>query len=206
MISSVVLAAGRSTRMGEPKQVMRIRGKPLLRIVLETLRKAKVDETVVVLGPDAGRIMEEVGIKGERVVVNPRQSEGMSSSLRLGLRSLSPDTTAAVVVLGDMPLLSPSTVNRIIDGYLSKGAPVVVPTYRGVRGNPVLFARSVFPEIMKIRGDVGARSVVDSQGGAVLEVPVADEGVMVDIDTQSDYGRVAARSRRARRRRSQGGG
>lgn len=206
MISSVVLAAGRSTRMGEPKQVMRIRGKPLLRIVLETLRKAKVDETVVVLGPDAGRTMEEVGIKGERVVVNPRQSEGMSSSLRLGLRSLSPDTTAAVVVLGDMPLLSPSTVNRIIDGYLSKGAPVVVPTYRGVRGNPVLFARSVFPEIMKIRGDVGARSVVDSQGGAVLEVPVADEGVIVDIDTQSDYERVAARSRRARRRRSQGGG
>ena len=192
LISAVVLAAGLSTRMGRQKLVLRVSGSPILEKVLEVLRQSVVDEVVVVLGSDASVVRREVRFRNERIVVNPNYAEGMSSSLRVGLASLSPEADAALVTLGDQPYVSPSTIDRIVEGYLKETPPVVVPVYNGVRGNPVLFARSAFPEVMKVRGDVGAKSVVRSFGERVLEILVEDEGVILDIDAPADYQRLAS--------------
>jgi molybdenum cofactor cytidylyltransferase len=201
LISAIVLAAGLSTRMGKPKLLLRVEGEPILGKVLAVLRHSRVDEVVVVLGADARRTRKAVRFESERIVVNPKYSEGMSSSLRLGLRKVSPDADAALVVLGDQPYLSSSTVDRIIEEYLAKNPPVVVPVYGGTRGNPVLFARAVFADVMRISGDVGAKSVVDKYRDRVLEVPVRDAGILFDVDTPSDYQRAS--SRQAMRRRIQ---
>lgn len=202
MISAVVLAAGLSTRMGRPKMVLLVEGKPMLQKVLDALRGARVDETVVVLGPEASKIRSQVRFERERVVVNSRYAQGMSTSLRLGLATVSPEAEAALVVMGDQPFLSSSTIDMVIEGFREGAAPIVVPVYRGVRGNPVLFAKSVFPEAMRVRGDVGARSVVRSYGSRVAEVPVEDEGVLSDLDTPEEYGRAHLRNQSARRTRN----
>ena len=206
MISAVVLAAGVSSRMGRVKLVLPVEGRPILETVLVTLRKAKVDEVVVVLGAGAAEIKKEVRFRGERVVFNPDYAEGMSSSLKLGLKKISPDSEAALVVLGDQPFLTSSTINRIVDGYLTTKAPVVVPVHGNIRGNPVLFDRSTFPAVMKVKGDVGAKSVVGAYGDMVLEVLSPDDGILIDIDTPSEYEWVSSRRRPATRKRTPGGG
>ena len=197
MISAVVLAAGLSTRMGMPKMLFSVEGRPMLEKVLEIFRRTMVGEVVVVLGAESSRVSGEVEFLGERVVINRGYRKGMSSSLKLGLARVSPRADAAMVALGDQPFLSPSTVDRIIEAFLAKRPPIVVPVYGRVRGNPVLFARSVFPDVKKIEGDAGARSVVAQYGDRVLEVPVRDSGVLLDIDTPGDYRRAGVRGRRA---------
>jgi molybdenum cofactor cytidylyltransferase len=200
LISAIVLAAGLSSRMGKPKLVLPLKGRPVLGRVLTVLRRSKVDEIVVVLGSEAELVRKKIRFKGEKVVVNPRYVRGMSTSIRAGLEGVSRGADAAVIVLGDQPLLSSSVVDILVDAFLSKRAPIIVPAYRGQRGNPVLFSRSVFPEIMKIDGDRGAKSVIDAHGNEVLEVEVRDAGVILDVDTPSDLRRAAG----LRRRRTRG--
>ena len=186
-IIAIVLAAGLSTRMGKPKQTLAIDGKPMLQKVLEIFRKTKVDRAVVVLGAGEHEVRSRVRFKGEMVVFNPKYAEGMSGSLKLGLTAAGPWVEAMIVALGDQPYLSPATVDKMIRAYRRSGAPVVVPVYNGRRGNPVLFDRSTFADVMSIRGDEGARSVVEKNRRTLLEVPVSDRGVMTDIDTPADY-------------------
>ncbi|MDA4121466.1 MAG: nucleotidyltransferase family protein [Thaumarchaeota archaeon] len=187
LIVAVVLAAGLSSRMGRPKQTLPIRGKSMLQKVLEVFRKSRVDGVVVVLGAREREVRNKVEFKDEKVVYNPRYAEGMSGSLKLGLAEAGPWAEAVIVALGDQPYLSPSTVNRLIKAYSDSEAPVVVPVYKGRRGNPVLFDRRTFSQIMSITGDEGAKSVIKQNKNAVLEVTVEDEGVQTDIDTPDDY-------------------
>jgi molybdenum cofactor cytidylyltransferase len=202
LISAVVLAAGLSERMGKSKLALRVEGRPVLEAVLDALRGSEVDEVVVVLGADADVIRKVVRFHEELVVVNARPERGMSSSLKLGLGRVSPRADAALIVLGDQPFLNPEVINRVVEGYDDRSAPIVVPVYRGIRGNPVLFARSVFPEVMKVTGDTGAKSVVNALGDRVLEVQFEDDAASFDIDTPADYER--ATSRRARKRTQEG--
>ncbi len=204
MISAVVLAAGRSSRMGRPKLALRLDGVPVLERVLAVLRLAKVDEVVVVLGADADQVRRDVRFGRERVVFNPAYADGMSSSIKLGLGNISSDSGAAIIVLGDQPFLSPSTIDDVVNGYRAGGSPIVVPVFKGERGNPVLFARILFPEIMRIAGDVGARSVLLAHPRQVLEIQVDDSGVLTDIDTPADYDRTSPAPKRVRRKRSPG--
>jgi molybdenum cofactor cytidylyltransferase len=195
LIAAIVLAAGTSARMGKPKQTLALSGKPMLERVLDVYRRAEVDVVFVVIGARAAQVRREVQFKKERVVLNPLYRNGMSGSLRLGLRAAEEEADAVIVALGDQPFLSPDTINRIIEVYSRTKAPVVVPVYHGVRGNPVLFDRSLFPEIKRIRGDRGAKSVVARHGDSVQEVAVEDRGVIVDIDTPSDYQKATSRRR-----------
>ncbi len=186
MIAAVVLAAGLSTRMGRPKQTLSVKGKAMLEWVLEVLRESKVDTTVVVLGARAAQVKERVRFMDERIIVNPDFRKGMGSSLRIGLASIEHEADAALVVLGDQPFLSTRTVDRLVEAYKATKAPVVVPVYHKRRGNPVLFDRSLFPQVMKIKGDSGAKSVVRANEGRLREVAVDDIGVLADIDRPSD--------------------
>jgi molybdenum cofactor cytidylyltransferase len=192
LIAAIVLAAGVSSRMGRAKQTLLLSGKPMLEMVLDAYRRAGVDMIVVVLGAHAAQIRKMVNLNKETVVLNRLFRNGMSGSLRLGLRAAEKDADAVIVALGDQPFLSPATIRSMIEAHSGSKAPVVVPVYHGVRGNPVLFDRSVFPELMRIRGDKGAKSVVERHRGSLREVPVEDRGVLVDIDTPSDYSKATA--------------
>ena len=188
MIAAVVLAAGVSSRMGEPKQILPLNGVPMLGRVLEILRRSNVGKVVVVLGANAVEVRKRVKFADELVVVNPNFPEGMSSSLRLGLKLVGTEADAVIIALGDQPFVLPTTIDKLVEAYEQFGARIVIPTYRGARGNPVLFDRSVFPQIARIRGDIGAKSVVKKNAADVREVEVTDMGVLVDIDTPSDLG------------------
>lgn len=202
LIAAVVLAAGMSSRMGRPKQILPLEGVPMLERVLEILRKTSIGKVVVVLGANAAEVKKHVKFDEELVVVNRRFAEGMSSSLRLGLRHVGKEAKAIIVVLGDQPFVLPLTLNKLVAAYENSRARIVVPTYKGARGNPVLFDKRVFPQIAAIRGDTGAKSVVRKNVADVLEVEVSDSGVLVDVDTPSDLNRIMAVRRK--RNRAQG--
>jgi len=199
LIAALVLAAGASSRMGKPKQTLLLGGVPMLERVLKTLRKSNVGRVVVVLGASAAGVRRRVKFVDELVVVNPRYAEGMSSSLRLGLTHVGTEADAVIIALGDQPFVLPSTIDKLVSTYEASRARIVVPTHEGTRGNPVLFDRSVFPQIAGIRGDMGAKQVVQKNAADVVEVEVSDRGVLVDIDTPSDLKReVKVRRKRSR--------
>lgn len=185
-VYAIVLAAGLSSRMGEPKPLIRLAGRPLLAMVLDAVRHSRAAGIVVVLGAASERVRKEVGLEGARVVTNPEYAAGMSTSIRSGLRAAGSDATAFLFVLGDEPLVTSSTIDALIDRHRATRARIVVPVYRGARGNPVLLHRSLAGEIERITGDTGCRPIVASHADEVVEVPVDDPGILIDIDTPED--------------------
>jgi molybdenum cofactor cytidylyltransferase len=191
MMAAIVLAAGTSSRMGYPKPLLEVGGQRLLERVLEAVQHSTAEEIVVVLGSDADRVLKEVPLEGATVVVNERYPEGMSTSIQAGIRSLSSEAESALIVLGDQPFLHSKTLDALGKEWKATGAPVLIPTFRGVRGNPVLLDRSVFGDVRGITGDRGCRSIFGNYEGEIVEVPVADPGVLLDIDTEEQLARVA---------------
>ena len=191
LISAIVLAAGPATRMGFCKQLAIIEGKTMIEHVVDSALSSKVEEVIVVLGFRAEEILERLKGKPKlRVAINRDYMAGLSSSVRVGVRAISPRSRAAVFMLGDQPLVKPSTVNRLIEAYLETGKPIVVPTYRGARGNPTLIDRKLFGELERLSGDVGGRILIADHPGEVLEVEVEDQGVVLDVDDVEDLERV----------------
>ena len=174
----------------------------MLQKVLDAYREAKVDMIVVVLGAHADDVREKVELRKERVVVNSHYEKGMSGSIKAGLAAVAEGADAALIALGDQPYLRASTINAIVREYRETRAPIVVPVYHGQRGNPVLFDRRIFPQIMKIEGDAGAKSVVQRNETSLREVAVEDQGILFDIDTPADYASTNTGGKAAKRRRS----
>jgi molybdenum cofactor cytidylyltransferase len=188
-VSAIVLAAGLSTRMGSVKPLARVGGKTMLERVLMTLQESRVDETIVVLGHAAELIRESVSFGAARTVMNVAYREGMSSSIRLGLASVRADAAAALIVLADQPFLKAETIDLLIEEYQRKRPEIVIPVYRGCRGNPVLVDRSLFIELSALSGDIGCRAIFGNHEGGILRVQVADAGVSLDLDTAIDLER-----------------
>ena len=197
-VSGLILAAGRSSRLGRPKQLLPLAGRPILAHVLDNAAAAGLAEVVLVLGHDAVRIGAAVGDRGQRVVVNPDFADGQSTSLRAGLAALDPAAAAVVVLLGDQPQVGPAVVDALIDAFRGGGGPIVVPCYGGRRGNPILFARGLFPELARVVGDEGARGVVRARAPEVVKVPVGGGPPPADVDTEEDYAALLAAWPRAR--------
>lgn len=190
MISAIVLAAGQATRFGQCKQLMRLGDKTLLEHVLDNVNRSKVDDVVVVLGAHADEIQRQLHFDKERIVINPDFALGMSTSIQSGLRALPAAADAAMIVLGDQPFVTSRTLDLLISEYQQKRPSVVVPTYNGFRGNPVLVDKSLFPEMMEIRGDIGCRAIFGDHPETISKVPVDDLGVVIDIDTMEEFDRV----------------
>jgi molybdenum cofactor cytidylyltransferase len=189
-IGAVILAAGMSSRMGEAKQLLRLGASTLLEQVIDNVRSAGVDDLIVVLGHEANKVVESIARKNLRTVVNDAYREGMGTSLRTGISALTPDIDAVLVVLADQPFVRPETLKRIVDQYRKSTAQIVIPMYKGFRGNPVLLDRTVFPEVMALSGDVGCRAIFGSHTEGIVKVPVEDVGILLDLDSKEDLERL----------------
>jgi molybdenum cofactor cytidylyltransferase len=196
-ISGVILAAGASVRMGRPKQLLPLGGKPLLRHAVDAALDSCLDEVVLVLGHRAREIEEALALSsgsGVRVVVNPDHASGQASSLLLGVRSTSALARAAAILLGDQPGVSAALIDRVVADFRASDALAARPEYRAagggsVPGHPVLLARRLWSELECLRGDEGARGVLASRSEGVIVVAVAGE-LPPDIDTPDDYQRM----------------
>ena len=197
VISAIILAAGSSSRMGVPKQLLKLGRVTVLEQVLKTFRASKADEVLVVLGV---RSVKRVRLLRARVVMNPDSSGGISSSISVGLGAIDRNSEAVLFGLADKPFVSVGTVNRIIESYQTSRIGIVIPVYRGTRGNPVLFARDFFDELRTLSGDVGGKAVIRRHAESVRELEVDDDGILVDIDTRADFEREKARFSQLKRR------
>jgi molybdenum cofactor cytidylyltransferase len=185
--SAVILAAGTSARMGTVKQLLRLDDRPLLQHVLDNVRASGVAEIILVLGFAREAIGQAIDVRDARVVVNQGFQQGMGTSLKAGLSAVDAEAEAALIVLADQPLVRPATLDQLIATYQASKAQIVIPTYRGFRGNPVLLDRSVFAEVMALNGDIGCRAIFGNHLEGIVKVPVDDVGILLDIDRQGDF-------------------
>jgi molybdenum cofactor cytidylyltransferase len=193
-IAAVVLAAGRSTRMGGPNKLLaEIARRPLVRIVAEEALASRADPVIVVAGHQRAEVEKALAGLRVRIVHNPDFAEGLGTSLRAGIAAVPADSDAAIVCLGDMPRVDAALLNRLIAAFdPDRGALVVVPTFEGKRGNPVLWSRRFFPDLMAIEGDVGARRLIGRYSEAVAEVTVEGKAALIDVDTPEALSGVKA--------------
>ena len=193
-IAALVLAAGQSRRMGTlNKLLIEIDGAPMVRRVVEMLRKSAAGPIVVVTGHERERIAAALKDLKVKLVHNPDFAQGLSTSLKAGIAALPNDTHGALVCLGDMPRVTAAEVDRMIGAFNPvEGRGIVVPTLNGKRGNPVLWSRQFFAEMSQVAGDVGARHLIGSYPEMVAEVEMAADGVLTDIDTPQALAKLAA--------------
>lgn len=149
-----------------------------------------MDRVILVLGHQAELILARINTERTDVVINKEYASGLSSSLRAGLGAIGPDASAVLLVLADQPFLSVSTINRMIEAHKITGRPIVVPLLKKVQGNPVLFDQSLFGEIARISGDVGAKQVIQKHAKAVLGLKLNDPTQFIDVDTRQDLEKV----------------
>ncbi len=184
-VAAVVLAAGRSSRMGGANKLLEtLDGKPIIRQVVERALATRAHPVIVVTGHEAGEIETALAGCPATLVHNEAFAEGLSASLRRGLAALPDSAQGAVVCLGDMPQVSHQVINRLIDAFDPRfKRSIVVPTFQGRRGNPVLLGRQHFAEVSALTGDRGAKPVVSRNGEQTAEIAVADQGILIDVDT-----------------------
>ena len=188
-IAAIILAAGSASRMGQPKQLLDWGGRPLVRVVAEHALAARLDRVLVVVGASGDAVAAALAGLPIDLIDNPAYAEGQSTSLHAGVAALGPREDAALILLGDQPFVTPAVIGRIAAEWRSCRASIVAPAYQGQRGNPVLFARAVFPELLATSGDQGARAILAADPSRVHLVQFDDPRPLVDIDTPEDYQR-----------------
>jgi molybdenum cofactor cytidylyltransferase len=184
-IAAVVLAAGRSSRMGGPNKLLaEIGGKALVRIVVDAVLASRALPVVVVTGHQRDKVEAALAGLSVKFVHNPHFADGLGTSLKAGIAALPAEADGAIVCLGDMPQVDAALIDRLIGAFdPDHGALVVLPTIDGKRGNPVVWSRRFFPDLMAVEGDVGARYLIGRYTEAVAEVPLSGTAALTDVDT-----------------------
>ncbi|MBU6464221.1 MAG: molybdopterin-binding/glycosyltransferase family 2 protein [Bradyrhizobium sp.] len=200
-IAAVILAAGRSTRMGGPNKLLAdLGGKPMLRIVTERVLASKVSSVTVVTGHQAAEVENALAGLKVKFVRNPDFFAGLASSVKAGIAAVPANADGVVVCLGDMPRIDARLVDRLIEAFApDRGHLIAVPVSDSRRGNPVLWSRRFFDELMKLDGDVGARNLITAHAEAVVEVQVEGRGAFLDVDTPEALALARQTSRRYER-------
>ena len=189
-VAAIILAAGRSTRMGGPNKLLaELGGKTLVRIVTEQALASKAPGVIVVTGHQAEQVEKALAGLKVKFVRNPDFAAGLASSVKAGISAVPANADGAVICLGDMPLIDAHLIDRLIEAFApDRGNLIAVPVSDGRRGNPVLWSRRFFSELMTLDGDIGARHLIAKHGEAVAEVPVEGHGAFLDIDTPAGAG------------------
>jgi molybdenum cofactor cytidylyltransferase len=194
VIAAVVLAAGRSRRMGQAKLLMPVAGRAIVRHAVEGVLAGGVDSVWVVTGPDGGPIEAALAGLDVQIVVNPAPEEGQAGSVRAGIAALPAPVDTALIALGDQPALEPSIIPALLAARRTSTRPIVAPRYRDGPGNPVVFKREIFPELLRLTGDQGARPVIQKEPARVEWVEL-DLPMPPDVDTPADYEKIRAKLR-----------
>ena len=189
--AGIILAAGASTRFGEPKQLLRLKDKCLLEWVLDAALHSELNRIVLVLGYSHQKILQTLGEKKRHakllLAINPQYKKGQSHSLNLGLSKVKDDYPAAMFLLGDQPMLDAATINILLERFWAVGKDICVPTCRGKRKTPAIFSRRFYPRLLEIKGDTGARKLIEENPDRVLTVEMDNPICFIDIDTQQDF-------------------
>jgi molybdenum cofactor cytidylyltransferase len=193
-VGAVVVAAGESRRMGTPKQLLPWGETTVLGSVVETILQSDVSEVVIVLGHEAEKVSGALrdGTRAQprvRIVVNPDYRSGMLSSVRFGVESLGGDPAGFLTALSDQPGISPSVIKTLLDAFRRHPQRIVIPTYNGRRGHPVIFSLDLRRELEALSPDVGLRQLVWNHPELIMELPVDGQGILVDLDTPEEYQR-----------------
>jgi len=202
MIVALVLAAGRSVRMGSPKLLAPVGDRTLLARVLDAARASRCDDVLVVLGDRADEIGGVAARAGVRTVNNPRYATGMGTSVAAGVAALPSTCEAAVVLLGDQPFVTPAIIDALIEVHRTTGQPLVVSRYGAARGAPTLIGRRMFAEARELTGEVGGRVLLERHPDLVAAVDLGQGTASWDVDTPEDLARVRREAERASCRRS----
>lgn len=193
MISAIVLAAGSAERMGEQKLLFPLKGRPVLRWVLEAVLASQVDEACcVVREPESMRQAISLSHSRLRWVVNAEAEKGQNTSIVAGLRAIDPRSQGALFLVGDQPLVTAELIDALLSLFQESSAWIVAPVFRGQTRNPVLFRRDLFPEIAKLTGDRGGRVLIQTYREKTSLLEWKDEKPFLDLDTREDYEKLQA--------------
>lgn len=187
-VGLMILAAGASTRMGTPKQLLTYRGCSLIRHMAEVAIASVCQPIAIVLGANGERIKPEISQLPLQIVENQEWAEGMSSSIRVGLEALlamNQNLDAVAIALCDQPFVSPQTLNQLVEAYHLTGKPIIASEYAGTFGVPALFSRTLFAELMNLKNTEGAKKLIKRHIHEVFSIPFPDG--TIDIDTPNDY-------------------
>lgn len=200
--AGIILAAGASTRFGEPKQLLRLKDKCLLEWVLDAALKSELNRIVLVLGYAHQKILQALGEKSQHskllVAINPQYENGQSLSLQTGLSKVKDDYPAVMFLLGDQPMLNTAAINVLLERFWADEKDICVPIYQGKRKTPAIFRRRFYTQLMGIKGDMGARQLIDDNPDRVLGVEMEDPICFFDVDTPQDFERLKKNLKKAK--------
>lgn len=197
IVEGIILAAGLSTRMGVPKILIEFDGDTVMGRVVKASLGSGLHRTVLVAGASDRDALEAIaGTEGSRVsvVVNPNPEDGMSSSLRIGLAALGSRRSGVMILLGDQPLITADTIDRLLSVFRLNSNKIIVPVIHGRRTTPVIFPARLFPELMAVKGDVGGRDVLKSHPDEIMQVEMGSSYDDTDLDTPEDLDRFLSRA------------
>lgn len=188
MVTAVILSAGESSRMGEPKALLPVEGQTFIERIIRALAQAQIRDIVVILGHHAREISPKLSQLPVRIVINEEYKKGQLSSLQAAIRSLQGEDCDGILVhLVDHPFVNPDLVEEMVTRFYESKSLIVVPTCKGRRGHPVIFSSKLFPELLAAPLETGAKQVVHAHRAETLEIETSEEGVVIDIDTPGEY-------------------
>jgi molybdenum cofactor cytidylyltransferase len=195
MLTAVILAAGESKRMGSPKALLLYNNRTFLEHLLDITRHPKIGSQLIVLGAGAEEISKQVGLTPQQTVVNPDWQSGQLSSIKAALKSIGARSTDGVLLcLVDHPLITSALVSELIESFYRSGKSIALPTFRGKRGHPVIFAAELFAELLEAPEETGARSVVWKHAKDVCEVPTIEEGIVLNLNDPETFRSATTRA------------
>jgi len=192
-IAAIVLAAGRSTRMGSNKLIADVGGKPMVRRVTEAALESAAAPVLVVTGhqePDVRNALTGLNVV---FVHNPNYAQGLSTSLKAGIAAMPASVAGTLVLLGDMPQIAPGHLDQLMAAFRDRAGVVIVPVHRGERGNPVLWPRAFFPAMLALEGDAGAKRLLAANAACVREVDLGTDAIFLDVDTAEALAQLRTR-------------
>lgn len=193
MISAILLAAGESQRMGEFKQLLMLDGKSFVEHCVDNLLASRAGEVLVITGHRDADVRRAIGERPVRFAHNDDYRMGMSASVKRGVQAITDEARACLVALVDQPQISTRIINRVIDAYLDARPLIVVPTYDGRKGHPIILDLQLKDEILAMDAAQGLRQVITAHASDSLRVEVADDAVLMDCDFPEDYARLLKR-------------
>ncbi len=194
-VTAILLCAGESKRMGENKLLLPWGKKTILHQSLQALLRSRVKEVILVVNDHTESIARTILDRKVKVVLNSNYRKGMSSSIQKGVEATDLNCKGILIALADQPSIRSRTINALIDAFHEKGEKIIVPSFRGKSGHPVIFPQTLRWELLRLKGDEGGKTILRRHPEEVHVVPVRASGVLMDIDTPRDY-RKALRTKR----------